>query len=70
MKLTELAKLCSSLKNYWIDVLTILTNYDLPSRLCFFILSFKELYRKGLWCLNKCIGVYLLEPERVKKGFY
>ena len=70
MELVELAKLCFSLENYWICFLTILANYNLSFQLCFFILSFDELYRKGLWCLNRYIGVYPLEPERVKKGFY
>ena len=66
----ELAKLRSSLENYWIYFLTTLTNYNLSFQLCFFMLSFDELYRKGLWCLNGYIGVCPLELEKVKKGFY
>ena len=70
IKLVKLAKLHSSLENYWIHFLTTLVNYNLSFQLCFFILNFDKPYRKGLWCLNRCIGICPLEPKKVKKGFH
>jgi hypothetical protein len=48
IELIKLAKLHSSLENYWIYFLTTLTNYNLSFQLCFFILNFDKPYRKEL----------------------